>query len=387
MFFCPKCKIPLKTSSNPFGIFWYCPTCTGRAVSLHVLRKVIPQNIINKLWQRAKSGEYKSYRQCPICEKDLPEIPIINDDKTVRLDVCTKCCFIWFDGSEYESLPKVEFPESKEEEKLSLEARKALALCKIESMKRIRDFAGVTDGDPPEFTYQKLITLLGFPVEGNVSPMKNNPIVTWIIGIAMVIVTLLSLSNLQHAVNTYGLVPAEFTRDFGFTFVSSFFLHAGILHLVSNLYFLLIFGDNVEDVLGKKKYILLIISAALAGDILQIVLDPQKSIPSIGASGGISGILTYYCLRFPNARLSMFYFIYIRFGWLSINVRTFIAFWIFFQVLMAFEQTAGISDVSGFAHLGGAGIGFLFWAAEVMMLSKSTVTNAEEFQFDQDNDE
>ena len=66
MFKCPTCKIPLKKGAIPFGIIWSCPTCLGKAISVHVLKKAIPQNIINKLWQRARSGEYESYRKCPI---------------------------------------------------------------------------------------------------------------------------------------------------------------------------------------------------------------------------------------------------------------------------------------------------------------------------------
>jgi|WetSurMetagenome_2_1015567.scaffolds.fasta_scaffold624058_1 Zn-finger nucleic acid-binding protein len=147
MYFCPKCKIPLKKASSPFGIFWSCPTCSGRAVSLNVLRQVIPQNIINKLWLRAKSGEYKSLRDCPICEEPLPEVPIINNDKTINLDICTKCCFIWFDGQEYESLPKIEITKPKEE--LPPEAREALAKFQIECIARESEWNNLIDNLTP----------------------------------------------------------------------------------------------------------------------------------------------------------------------------------------------------------------------------------------------
>ena len=116
MYYCPTCRIPLKKSSNQFGIFWACPSCNGRATSIHVLRKAIPQEIVNKLWQRAMSGQYEKFRICPVCRKDLPEVPVISNEKTICLDVCTKCCFVWFDYSEYESLPKVEIPKPIKEE-------------------------------------------------------------------------------------------------------------------------------------------------------------------------------------------------------------------------------------------------------------------------------
>ena len=140
--------------------------------------------------------------------------------------------------------------------------------------------------------------------------------------------------KMGNAIKDFGLIPNKFTRLFGFTFVTSFFLHAGFAHLFGNLYFLLVFGKNVEDVLDKKKYILLIAAAELAGDLMYIIFTQDKSIPCIGASAGISGILTYYCLRFPDASFGIFYFIYFRFGWLNISVKIFIIFWIFYQVLI-----------------------------------------------------
>ena len=128
MYNCPTCNISLKKSSSPFGLIWSCPTCSGKAISVHVLRKAVPQNIINKLWQRAKSGQYKSYRKCPICQKDLPEIPIIHENKIINLDICVNCWFVWFDGHEYESLPKQNITKKE----LSPEAKKALAMFQVQ---------------------------------------------------------------------------------------------------------------------------------------------------------------------------------------------------------------------------------------------------------------
>ncbi len=129
MYNCPECKIQLNKSSNPAGIIWTCPTCSGKAISVYVLKKVIPENIIKKLWERAKSGQYKTRRRCPICDKPLPEVPIVHEDKTIYLDICAHCHFIWFDGHEYETLPKR--PKETEKE-LSQEAKNALAQFQVE---------------------------------------------------------------------------------------------------------------------------------------------------------------------------------------------------------------------------------------------------------------
>lgn len=129
MYYCPSCKIELIRNTNPFGIIWTCPTCSGKAISVYVLKKVIPLDIINKLWERAKSGQYKARRKCPICDKSIPEVPIVHEDKTINLDICAHCHFIWFDGQEYESLPK---REKETEKELSPETKKALAQFQVE---------------------------------------------------------------------------------------------------------------------------------------------------------------------------------------------------------------------------------------------------------------
>jgi membrane associated rhomboid family serine protease len=88
------------------------------------------------------------------------------------------------------------------------------------------------------------------------------------------------------------------------TFVTSFFLHAGIIHLAGNMYFLLAFGHAVENFLRPLRYLALIALAAFIGDLAHIALDPRSQTPCIGASGGIAGVITFYALNFPRMRLA-----------------------------------------------------------------------------------
>jgi Zn-finger nucleic acid-binding protein len=133
MYYCPKCKIPLTRGSNKFGIFWVCPECNGRTISLYVLRKALPDQIVNDLWLRAKSGKYKQFRKCPACKSSLPEVPVVNISQSILLDICTKCNLIWFDRHEYESLPQKNLPTETE---LPQKAKEALAQLKIESIQK-----------------------------------------------------------------------------------------------------------------------------------------------------------------------------------------------------------------------------------------------------------
>src|SRR5204863_9416604 len=127
--------------------------------------------------------------------------------------------------------------------------------------------------------------------------------------------------HLQEIVERFGLVPAQATRSGGLTFVTAFFLHGGILHLAGNIYFLLVFGDDVENFLGPIRYLVLIALAAFIGDLAHIAADPQSQIPCIGASGGIAAVVTFYALQFPRIRLGFLirWYWWIRFpAWFAI---------------------------------------------------------------------
>lgn len=130
-----------------------------------------------------------------------------------------------------------------------------------------------------------------------------------------------------------------------------------LMLLIGNLYFLMVFGDNTEDILGKCNYLLLIAIATIIENIVHILGEPASTVPCIGASGGISGILAYYWLRFSKAKVGIILF----FRWIRIPVGFMLVIWIIFQVLGAYRQITDLSNVSALAHLGGASIGILFW--------------------------
>lgn len=131
---------------------------------------------------------------------------------------------------------------------------------------------------------------------------------------------------------------------------------------MGNALFLAIFGDNVEDFLGPIRYGILLIGSSLTGDFLHMALDPRGELPMVGASGGISGVIAYYALQFPKARLVYL----VRFGfffrWVRFSAVTGFFGWVVLQFIGVWKQTAGLSHVSALAHLGGAVFGLAWWA-------------------------
>jgi membrane associated rhomboid family serine protease len=121
---------------------------------------------------------------------------------------------------------------------------------------------------------------------------------------------------------------------------------------------------HVENYLGWKRCLLLVVLAALGGDFLHIAADPRGQLPSIGASGGISGLIAFYAFKFPHARIGFL----MRAGfmvvprWIQLPAWCAFLFWLFLQLWGAVKQISGFSNVSALAHLGGTAVGIALWA-------------------------
>ena len=340
------------------GVFWACAQCGGRALSVELLRRTFTNESINPLWRHAISGRGAPGRNCPSCGRTMIEVALAETPAAPKVGVCRLCHFVWFDANEMAELKPRPLPETAPP--LPAEAREALAMLKV---KRIAEEAEGSDFDSaaPDEWWKMVAAVFGVPVEFDAPAQERRPWATWVLCLTILGASVAALPNLQPWVDAYGLIPAQAGRLGGLTFLTSFFLHAGIFHLLGNLYFLFIFGDNVEDFLGWPRYLLLIIGAALVGDVLHVMADPRATIPCIGASGGIAGVIVFYALQFPRIRLGFLlrYFLYFR--WVRLPACFALVLWIGFQFIGAAQQLAGVSAVSALAHLGGAAVGLIAW--------------------------
>jgi membrane associated rhomboid family serine protease len=154
------------------------------------------------------------------------------------------------------------------------------------------------------------------------------------------------------AIARYAVVPADIAagRHLG-TLITSLFLHANLLHVAGNMLFLWIFGNNVEDKVGEIKFLVIYFAAGIAGSLLQVFLTPSSTVPMLGASGAISGLLAAYVLYFPRARVLTFI---IPIFFVTLSAYVFIGYWIALQALDAY-LSLGVTGggVAFFAHVGG----------------------------------
>ena len=142
------------------------------------------------------------------------------------------------------------------------------------------------------------------------------------------------------------------------TLLTSMFVHGGWLHLISNLWYLWIFGDNVEDSMGHLRLVLFYLLAGVAAALLQIAVDPGSTVPTVGASGAIAGVLGGYMLLFPRARIQCLIFLFIIITTVEVPAFLVLGFWFIIQLLRGFSEGAP-GGVAWFAHIGGFVAGLL----------------------------
>ncbi len=204
-------------------------------------------------------------------------------------------------------------------------------------------------------------------------PARNYPVVNnTLIGISVVtfLIQLVQGPGLDRFIYIYGLVPARYsvpqisayfsTGQQAFAFISFMFLHGGFWHLLGNMWFLYIFGDNVEDRLGHLRYLLFYLTCGVASGVSHLVLNLNSNVPTIGASGAIAGVMGAYFILHPRARiLTLIPILFIPY-FLEIPAFFFLGFWFILQFLSAAGSQGQAGGVAWWAHIGGFVFGMIF---------------------------
>lgn len=176
--------------------------------------------------------------------------------------------------------------------------------------------------------------------------------------------------GLDRFIYIYGLVPARYTLPqisihFSvsqqiLSFLSFMFLHGGFWHLLSNMWSLYIFGDNVEDRLGPFRYLVFYLLCGLLSGLSHLFLNLYSNMPTIGASGAIAGVMGAYFILYPAARILTLIPIFIIPYFIEIPAFFFLGFWFLLQFLSAAGSRADISGIAWWAHIGGFIFGIIF---------------------------
>ncbi|PWR03901.1 rhomboid family intramembrane serine protease [Meridianimarinicoccus roseus] len=156
----------------------------------------------------------------------------------------------------------------------------------------------------------------------------------------------------------WAIVPAKVsTGQDSYALVSSMFLHGGWMHLLGNMLFLYIFGDNVEDQLGHFGYAAFYLASGIGAGLMQVLAEPGSAVPVVGASGAIAGVMGGYLLLFPRARIDILLFLIVIVRIISVPAWMMLGLWFGMQVVNGAAAQAGTGGVAYWAHAGGFLIG------------------------------
>ncbi|MBT9259784.1 MAG: rhomboid family intramembrane serine protease [Clostridiales bacterium] len=193
------------------------------------------------------------------------------------------------------------------------------------------------------------------------APRRGTPWVTWALILMNVYVfyheTLLSGPELYAFFRQWAVVPRDFfTGPTPYiTLVSAMFLHGSWLHLLGNMLFLWVFGDNVEGRLGSLRYLAFYLVTGVLGNALHILTHPTSTVPALGASGAVAGVLGGYWVAFPGAQVRTLLFLGIFITVVRLPAFLMLLYWFLLQVIggLSVFQQPGSETVAYFAHIGG----------------------------------
>jgi len=201
------------------------------------------------------------------------------------------------------------------------------------------------------------------------NPSRNTPYVTWAL-IAINVVVFLGtwpLFNDEQALMSFfgawAMIPVEVTGEAEYyTMFTSMFLHGGIMHLVGNMLFLYIYGDNIEDQLGPVRFLLFYIACGLLAALAHLITNVGSPVPTVGASGAIAGVMGAYIVMYPKAKIDILLFIVVFFRIFTLPAWVVLGIWMALQLFNGFAVPTGGGGVAYWAHIGGflAGLALIF---------------------------
>lgn len=191
----------------------------------------------------------------------------------------------------------------------------------------------------------------------------------------------------ERVIQTFGYIPARFLNpaaygyawwEVGITLVSSLFLHGGFVHLIGNLIYLWVFGGAIEEAMGHVRYFLFYLACGAAGSLTHTLLFPASTIPSIGASGSIAGLLGAFLILRPHARIVTLFPLVVYWAMAEIPAILFLPVWFgmqFFNGFLSIQAARGTQEIAGiawWAHVGG----FVFGMAVAAIVRTAARTGA-----------
>ncbi len=280
---------------------------------------------------------------CPRCNQPMQRFNYAYDSN-VFLDKCLRCGGMWADRNEIKEVVKYIKRDGRIEKIMARFIEKDPALTALEDLAKLGN--------------ARRYSLLGIPIGDELVAKKFPKITLSIIGLCTLIYIceVIFISDPVSFVQKFGSIPAKILKGEAFySLFTSIFLHGSILHLLGNMFFFWIFSDNVEDRFSSLGYMVFYLTCGLIANFAHIFFasGPVSSLPAIGASGAISGVMGAYFVFYPLARIRFFAITHS----FHLPASLYLGIWFLYQLLYAaMDFSTASTNVAWFAHIGG----FLF---------------------------
>ena len=324
-----------------------CPDCMGTWYDARELSRAVGLRFRDTASGAALAGARRTAHRCPSCAIPLYEREI-DRGAGILVDQCPQCSGLFLDRGEFSRIQG------------HFRGRGAPARVKRATLASGRaDAPGEVDGDSFGIAFFQWLTRL--PVELDVPQTLFPPAVMTLVVLNAVVLVLALFYGLRDWIEALGLVPADVLAGRRlYTFLTSMFVHAGPFHLIGNMYFLYIAGDNVEEKFGPLRFLGFYLLCGVVADLAHVAGTAHSTLPSVGASGAVAGVLGAYLVLFPHVRFRKRWFYLL---WENVTfdfpAYMYFGFWVAMQVVFALM---GVPGVAWWAHVGGFTCGALIAA-------------------------
>lgn len=353
--------------------FWYCSLSRGRAIALPEARKIFGVDQTREIWVRSEVASSRSEWKCPSCTKPMKVVSEPRWMSGGEIDVCRSCRLLWVKADTHEQIPHPEDLISEEGDSTLLQDRADGSTELLLLREKIKEEKSAWVTAPPPEVHKRVLGFLGIPVEEN--SYRTGFLEAWITSLVMLLCLMIHWGwGSSELYKAFAFYPADPLKNFGFNIFSAGFLHGGWFHLLFNLYFFNMFADDLEEDLGKIKFVGLLVFASLVTAAFQMYLGTSPDVPHIGLSGVVMATMCYYTLAFPDNRIA--YLIpgihiwnhgkgeaWVRsLRWLRLPVWIVFGFYAIKDILnYYFFEREGFGNISHSGHIGGIVAGLVFF--------------------------
>lgn len=358
---CPFCSNKLRRVKSKSEVLDICPRCRGiwfdSGELVNYVRALVDSKDIqpetSRLFERREVDTSETTKEedkiCPNCSLVMHRFNYCYDSN-IFLDKCPSCHGIWTDAGEVQKIARYIKQDPKIDEIGGELAKQTKRMENIKELGQLGEDLASRAGIGMFFLPRIILPL------SDDEETERFPAIT---------ISIISLCILAFLGELFWIADAEgFFRSYGFTageffsvgLITSMFLHVGLFHLIVNMYFLWLFGDNVEDRFSRFGYVVFYLCCGIAASVLHSAFNWNSTIPAIGASGAVSGVMGAYMLFYPSSMIKVLFICRI----VHVPAWLFLGAWFLLQLVfgLMYEST-GYSNVAWFAHIGGFVFGII----------------------------